>query len=671
MSELRIENRKINAAQLGPDNPLPPLFPGRKQPQFICDQNVHQEIVDNMKVGHVSSILPYSIQDRYMRQLQPTEFKVAVLENEILRASFLLEMGGRLWSLYHKPSGRELLEVNPVIQFANLAIRNAWFSGGVEWNIGTLGHSPFTCAPLFAVRLYQQDGTPILRLYEWERFRRTPFQIDAFLPSGSPVLLLRMRITNPNDYEVPMYWWSNIAVPEKPGIRVITPTDTAYCLGFEPNRLVRISIPVHAEVDLTYSYNVTHAADIFYHIPKNNRPWIVALDCDGKGLFHVSTDQLIGQKLWVWGKGTGGKSWQKFLSPSGKGYFEIQAGLTRTQLEHLTMPAGSELSWMEAYGMIEANPQKIHGANWHTAQENVESTLEQLIPRAELNAEFEYSCEYIDQAPEELMQRGSGWGALERQRREADNEAPFCSQGLVFDDESIGKAQTPWIQLLRNGILPEPDVGHPPEGFMVEEEWCLRLEKAVNNTRDNWFSQLHLGIMYYHSGDFNSAQRSWERSLKLGENIWAMRNLAMLFWRKGKLDKAADLLAVARQKIPTLLPLTIEFGKCLIEAGRTHEWLVCVSKLPESIRLNGRIRLLEAQASLKENELQNVKRFFDDQIKVDDLREGDNSLSDLWFAYHKKRLIIEENLPSDEISTERVKEKFPVPEMFDFRMSEL
>ncbi|MCZ7665985.1 MAG: DUF5107 domain-containing protein [Chloroflexi bacterium] len=44
--------------------------------------------------------------------------------------------------MLHKPSGRELLAKNPVFQPANLALRNAWFSGGIEWNIGAIGHSP-------------------------------------------------------------------------------------------------------------------------------------------------------------------------------------------------------------------------------------------------------------------------------------------------------------------------------------------------------------------------------------------------------------------------------------------------------------------------------------------------------------------------------------------------
>ena len=95
-------------------------------------------------------------------------YKRQVLENDILRATFLLELGGRLWSLLHKPSGRELLAVNPVFQAANLAIRNAWFSGGVEWNIGFVGHSPFTCSPLFAARVEGPGGAPVLRLYEYE-----------------------------------------------------------------------------------------------------------------------------------------------------------------------------------------------------------------------------------------------------------------------------------------------------------------------------------------------------------------------------------------------------------------------------------------------------------------------------------------------------------------------
>ena len=78
--------------------------------------------------------------------LEPLLMPGVRLGNEILKATFLPELGGRLISLLHKPLGRELLNRNPVFQPANLAIRNAWFSGGIEWNIGQLGHTFSTCS---------------------------------------------------------------------------------------------------------------------------------------------------------------------------------------------------------------------------------------------------------------------------------------------------------------------------------------------------------------------------------------------------------------------------------------------------------------------------------------------------------------------------------------------
>ena len=195
----------------------------------------------------------------------------------------------------------------------------------MEWNIGALGHSPFTCTPIFCAHLERNDGTPILRLYEWERFRQVTFQMDIFLPDGSPVLIIIVSIYNPNQHDVPMYWWSNIALPYKKGTRIISPSHYAYCLGCKNSGFIRIPIPNHNGVDITYPSNVRHAADYFFHILPGKIPWITALDSKGAGLFHISTTELIGRKLWDWGAGTGGRNWQEFLSPGGKGYIEIQA----------------------------------------------------------------------------------------------------------------------------------------------------------------------------------------------------------------------------------------------------------------------------------------------------------------------------------------------------------
>ena len=220
MAELKLTTLTLPAADLGVENPLAPLTPpGDAHAQIRFGSGVPEEIRRQVGYGRHPGCLPYRLQDGYNRDRKPRVLRVAVLQNEFLRATFLLEYGGRLASLVHLPTQRELLAANPVFQPANLAIRNAWFSGGVEWNIGVIGHSPFTCAPLHAERLTAPGGLPVLRLREWERIRQTPFQLDIWLPDQSPFLFVRVAIRNPNDHEVPMYWWSNIAVPETPGSR--------------------------------------------------------------------------------------------------------------------------------------------------------------------------------------------------------------------------------------------------------------------------------------------------------------------------------------------------------------------------------------------------------------------------------------------------------------------
>lgn len=85
-----------------------------------------------MAYGHVATLLPYTMQPEYSRKLDRPTQPVAVLENHLLRAVYLLNHGGRLWSLVHKPSQTELLANSPSLTFCNLGLRNAWFCGGVE-----------------------------------------------------------------------------------------------------------------------------------------------------------------------------------------------------------------------------------------------------------------------------------------------------------------------------------------------------------------------------------------------------------------------------------------------------------------------------------------------------------------------------------------------------------
>lgn len=235
---------------------------------YVLSESAKKRKPEFFGEGMVDSMLPYLQQDNYGRELSLKPFKVAILENENLKAIILTELGGRLYSLTDKNSGRELLYKNPVFRPANLSLRNAWFSGGVEWNVSIKGHNPLTCSPLFAV-VVEAGGEEGLRVYEFERKRRVVYSVDFFLPKGSETLLVIPRIENTENKDKYTYWWSNIAVPEEDETRVIVPAENAFVSSYLKNEYYvdYVGVPVIDGRDTSYPSNALQSNDFFYDIP--------------------------------------------------------------------------------------------------------------------------------------------------------------------------------------------------------------------------------------------------------------------------------------------------------------------------------------------------------------------------------------------------------------------
>jgi hypothetical protein len=116
------------------------------------------------------------------------------------------------------------------------------------------------------------------------------------------------------------------------------------------------------------------------------------------------------------------------------------------------------------------------------------------------------------------------------------------------------------------------------------------------------------------------------------------------------------------------MPLLMEFGLALLQANRGGQWMDLVDALPQSLRNNWRIRLLDAQAALNQGRLKRVQAFLDQPMEITTLREGESNLTDLWFAFHEKRLAKEIcGEVTDEIRR-RVREENPPPRELDFRL---
>ncbi len=653
-------------ADMGKENPLPDI----KNVSYIhakieTTDAVPAELKKYINKGMISTMLPYRQQDGYNRERKNRAFNSIVLENENLKAVFLPELGGRLWSLIDKTTNRELLYCNPVFQPGNLALRNAWFSGGVEFNVSIKGHNPLTCDPLFAQKITMPDGNEGLRMFEYERIRGVLYSIDAWIPENSSFLYIRPKIENRTGKEIWMYWWSNIAVPAYEKTRVIVPTKETFVNYFGNDHYVLdySELPYTLNTDVSYPDNLSRSLDFFYNIPDNGEKWITAVDKEGYGLLQCSTSELKGRKLFVWGQGEGGKNWNKFLSDgSNDGYIEIQAGLARTQLEHIPMSDGEVWSWVEAYGPINCG-EKAHG-DWETAVSAVKEELAQSFENG-INKALSGVKNYKAVSGEVLC-LGSGWGALEELSRRVQN-LPSLSSEIVIPNEAITEVQREWIDLLETGCLAEKDEAEEPNGYVIDEFWHKLLKKSLETPENrNWYSLMHLGVMEYAVGNTDSALSLFLEAVEKKPNAWCYRNIAMIYRNEyHDIEKAYTYMKKAFTLNKTCRGILVDTATTYLQAGKYSEWLDAFDQIGD-MQKDGRLKLCLVKALMALDRYEEAAKILNYSLDMPDIKEGDTAISDVWFDLYGKILSEETGITEPEKLRQLTEEKYPLKNL-DFR----
>ena len=417
---MKTEIITIPGAEITGVNPLP-KFREKKARLPKCGDSMTEELKKDL--GANVKVLPYLMQDRYSREKTPLKIKVCILENDYLKAVFMPEYGGRLYSLFDKINNKDLVMKNPVIQPANLAIRNAWLSGGIEWNIGSLGHTYTTCDNVFAASMHDGSGNEFLRIYEFERCTNVFWQIDFHLPKNSKQLFAHVKIVNPFDEDTTTYWWTNIAVEDRGKTRILCSGENAI---FTNNVLEYEKLPYTSAVpgtDISYPSNLSRSFEYFFQPNENaETAWEAAAYEDGNVFYECSTAPLLYRKLFCWGNHRGGKHWQEFLSQKGSGYYaEIQSGIARSQLHDKVLRAKEQLEWTQCFGGMKLDKNILHGSEFHEANMYLNENLNIQNKIYEYDKEMSrLACNKV--ATESIIHNGSGWGALESMRINKEND---------------------------------------------------------------------------------------------------------------------------------------------------------------------------------------------------------------------------------------------------------
>lgn len=715
MTSLHVEPLTWLAAPLGGENPQATFRDPAPDMPVVAKDSLPRQFAATIGKGCGRRVLPYRLQDRYGRERKPREFAAVILENDKLKATFLPELGGRLISLIHKANNREMLYNNPVFQPANLSLRDAWFAGGIEWNIGQFGHAYHTYSPIFAAAIPGLSGSRALRLYNFERCKGgLLWQIDFHLPPGADYLYAFTRVINPRKEPLDMYWWSNVAVPEPSGLRVLAPADKAVYVdyscggaGLAYGQAKLPGLPTLGGRDGTYPANYPFTSEFFFQCKKADLPWEAALDQSGSGFIEASTQPLYSRKLFVWGMHQGGSHWKDFLSNPGAAYIEIQAGLAPSQQHTVRMAGNSQKCWTQAFGLVKADSAKVHGADWTTAWQAVDGELKRSLT-AEALQDIQKQCGPLaDAAPEALLYTGSGWGALEAIRRRVKMEPIQFPKAFAFPEATLGEEQQRWMRLLYRGDFPEQAPSAVPGEWMIQPEWQALLEQSVVEDRgdagrhggrpsmslpgvdasggpgsvpaaghcrvekrsSNWFALLHLGVMRMESFDMEGAKAAWEESLALAPSPWAHRNLAVLAQRCLQVDAALEhyrkAWALASVTGTPDVSFAIEALFAMLDAGQVDEAWRFHEALPAGLRGVDAIRLAAAKIAFARGDMATVEAALDADYAS--IREGARDLTELWFGFQAKKLAAAKGL-SDDDALQEARASCPPPYRIDFRV---
>ncbi len=627
MTKISQCNIEIPSARLGKPNSLPP---------FTC-QYSHHKIIYSKTIGkndlpgrfHDSqpSVFPYLTQDNYDRKQRMKNLSAVRIENNRLKSLVCPGLGGRMLSLYDKQGKRELLFRNPVFQPANLALRNAWFSGGIEWNYPVYGHAMTTCSPVYCGTVKTGSGK-MLRIYEFDRIYGSAWQLDIHLPEDSEKIWAHVKLFNPNDHRINIYWWTNVAVPLDATTRVACPFEKA--ITHLPDNTVGFTdFPDIGAFDGTYPQRYPFAYAVFF---KNRLryPWICSFDGEGNGIAQLSSAKLPGRKLFTWGNHNGARRWHDLLAVPGKGsYLEIQSGITETQLQTKPLDAHEVHEWTEVFFPFQIPKDAAKETNY----ENLCSTAEEICYAKFADNEYESTDDLMkktaDMPVDEILSRGTGWGFLAQTVRGAS-----ISPGIKFK-KSFADGEKPWYELVEKGYFSKKTLDSEPAGWNISDEWLCILRASAKRFGWTWLHHLFIGTALIEKLDFEKAGRHLKSSLKYKSNLHALRNLAICEIRIGRPRKAYSFYMKAWNISGSKKELAVEIAKYLESNHFDTELEDFHEILPKNIKRHERILISVAKSSLRNGHFEKVHDILM-KHNFAGIRENETILTDIWFEMKVK-----------------------------------
>lgn len=280
---------------------------------------------DPNPVPVLGKIYPYFRYDGHTTKSIKTKHKIVLLENDYLKIKIFPEIGGKIWSVVDKSSGKEMFYDNKVIKFRDISLRGPWTSGGIEFNYGVIGHAPSCSFPVNYQTVQNSDGSASCWISDFDLLTRTRWTVEINLPKDEGWFTTSSFWHNANSESQPYYNWVNTGIDATKDLELIFPG--TYSISHD-GKITPWPIDKQHDKNLSLWVENDFGADKSYHIAGTYAHYFGAYWADEDfGMMHISNrDEKIGKKLFTWALSDQGSIWEELLTDNNGQYVELQSG---------------------------------------------------------------------------------------------------------------------------------------------------------------------------------------------------------------------------------------------------------------------------------------------------------------------------------------------------------
>ena len=273
-------------------------------------------------------IYPYFRYDGYTTMPEKKSWKVVELENDFLTIIIFPEIGGKIWSVIDKRSGKEMFYGNKVVKFRDISLRGPWTSGGIEFNYGVIGHSSSCSFPVDYLVRNNKDGSVSCIIGMLDLLTRTYWSVEINLPKDRGWFTTKSFWHNRSGYSQPYYNWVNTAITAKDDLMLIYPGThnighdgmliSSWPVDSIQNKDISIWAENNFESDRSKSYHIFGSHDSYFgaYWKSDDFGW----------LHYADREERLGKKMFSWALSDLGKIWEELLTDQNGQYVELQSG---------------------------------------------------------------------------------------------------------------------------------------------------------------------------------------------------------------------------------------------------------------------------------------------------------------------------------------------------------